>query len=177
MIQSSIGKILGVTFPSGSQIYYTQPYANVFGARCSYNTLNISPASLYNGVIHIWSGYPDTTNRYAKYDIATNTWSYVTMPSTKAHYRYGHGGGIIGDYFYIFGGRYSTTYYNDTWRYDIAANTWLNMSPASPPTGRYMIDKQSVVYDEKLYVLGGRDAASADLVEFWVYDPSANTWT
>jgi N-acetylneuraminic acid mutarotase len=175
MIQSSIGKLKGVEFPSSNDIYYNTPSSLFLGASNSYITLSISPASLYQGEIHIWSGNGDTENRYAKYNIENNTWSYVTMPAKKPGYRYGHAGGIIGDYFYIFGGRY-TAYYNDTWRYNIAANTWSNMSPSSPPAVRYHVDKQSTVVGDKLYVLGGYDA-STYVTDFWVYDSTANTWT
>ena len=65
---------------------------------------------------------------------------------------------------------------SDTWRYDLAANTWTALDPAGTElAGRW---GSAAVYDSargKVIMFGGYDAGY--LNDTWEYDPAANTWT
>jgi N-acetylneuraminic acid mutarotase len=77
----------------------------------------------------------------------------------------------------VFGGYDGITYYNDTWAYDLAENTWTNLSPTGdPPAAR---DGQSMIFDPvsgKLILFGGWNGRT-EFNDTWAYDPAANTWT
>jgi N-acetylneuraminic acid mutarotase len=66
---------------------------------------------------------------------------------------------------------------NDTWAYDLAANTWTNLQPSGdPPPAR---SSYSTVYDpigRKMIIFGGAGAEGL-FNDIWTYDPAANTWT
>lgn len=83
----------------------------------------------------------------------------------------------------VFGGRSKTSTLNDTWIYNTAAKTWLQI-PATGPSPRYqtlstVIDFGGVENEGKyLYVLGGRSRNSALEVRdsIWAYKLSTKTW-
>jgi hypothetical protein len=69
---------------------------------------------------------------------------------------------------------------NDTWAYDIAANTWTNVTPvASPPA----INFPRIVYDSaarRMLLLGSCPSpcspTSGSGAQLWSYDAGANAW-
>jgi N-acetylneuraminic acid mutarotase len=74
--------------------------------------------------------------------------------------------------------------YNDTWVYNFNTNTWVNMTTASTPKGRYI---HAMTYDsesDKVIVFGGADHSDElfvtedrpYLAETWAYDFNSNTW-
>src|SRR5207302_9156620 len=71
------------------------------------------------------------------YKPATNTWTGINPPVTPSvrlefnmEYDATHKRVIL------FGGYQSSTAFNDTWAYDMTANTWTNMNPSNPPSAR-----------------------------------------
>src|SRR5438034_5219113 len=61
---------------------------------------------------------------------------------------------------------------NDTWVYDVASNTWANVTPAASPPP--MIEGPRMVYDsvvDRVLLFG-----AAGIAQVWSYDPSGNTW-
>ena len=61
---------------------------------------------------------------------------------------------------------------NDTWVYDVASNTWANVTPAASPPP--MIEGPRMVYDsvaDRVLLFG-----VAGIAQVWSYDPSGNTW-
>ncbi len=142
----------------------------------------------------IFSGWSETDpsngvpyNDTWSYDYNSNTWtnrSPVVLPS-------GRGGHCMAyskenDVIVMFGGsteaeRANWAYMDDTWVYDLNANTWTNMSPISHPSPRIYA---SMVYDDEsdVFVLfGGVTSYVVDGFttshETWIYNLTANTWT
>ena len=77
----------------------------------------------------------------------------------------------------LFGGTGSETFFNDTWQYDPASNTWTDLAPAGDvPQGG---SAASMVYDSdrgKIILFGG-GSGQASFDDTWAYDPATNTWT
>jgi len=76
----------------------------------------------------------------------------------------------------LFGGRDGSTYNSETWVYDVASDTWTQMSPSAKPSARCF---HAMVYDPEngnVVLFGGLDASN-NLQDTWVYNVAANTWT
>ena len=60
--------------------------------------------------------------------------------------------------------------------FDQDGNTWIELKPASAPSGRFW---HSMAYDlkaDKLVLFGGGSDWDYPTNETWLYDPQANTW-
>lgn len=111
------------------------------------------------------------------YDYNKNQWTNMTTsvrPSprrgTAMSYDFWNGQTIL------FGGANNTSQFNDTWRYDLRNNKWLNMKPSSIPPISW---KHTMVYDfqsSQIVVFGGWNSPSAYLDDTWIYDYSTNSW-
>ena len=94
--------------------------------------------------------------------------------------RYGHG--LVYDSAHqkviMFGGwDFFGNRLNDTWAYDYGTNTWTNLNPANPPSGRA---GHTLAYDsahQKVIMFGGFDVYGHTLNDTWAYDYGTNTWT
>jgi N-acetylneuraminic acid mutarotase len=77
----------------------------------------------------------------------------------------------------LFGGWSATKEYADTWAYEPAANTWVELSPAGEsPAARA---HQQMVYDptvEKVVLFGGGRSTTV-FNDTWNYDFASNSWT
>jgi hypothetical protein len=65
---------------------------------------------------------------------------------------------------------------DDIWAFDLATDTWTNVTPATRPSGRYFT---ALVYDasnRRATVFGGQ-TASAPTNEAWVFDLWTHAWT
>lgn len=64
---------------------------------------------------------------------------------------------------------------SDTWKYDLAANTWTRLEPSGAiPAGRW---GSAMVYDtdrNEIIMFGGW--STRDNADTWTYDPVADTW-
>ncbi len=114
------------------------------------------------------------------YDPNANTWTDLQPSGTLPPGRFASSivydpasRGLI-----MFGGNDGTARLNDTWAYDLAANTWTKLSPSgSPPPGR---GGQVMAYDpsgERILMFGGRASEMDFLNDIWAFDGAANTWT
>jgi len=113
------------------------------------------------------------------YDVGGNEW---TQRYPDAHPRsvYGHGMTYDSDNdkIVLFGGMiYSGGWrrWNETWIYDLSANTWTRMYPPVTPSPRYYHD---MVYDpviKKVVLFGGNDGHYKR--DTWTYDVTTNVWT
>jgi N-acetylneuraminic acid mutarotase len=78
----------------------------------------------------------------------------------------------------LFGGKgKGSHYFDDTWAYSPATNTWDNRKPAGIlPPGRF---GQSMVYDPagRTTILFGGVTTTQLANDLWAYSSSANTWT
>jgi len=76
----------------------------------------------------------------------------------------------------LFGGTDSKSFFDDTWEYDAATNTWTELQPTgSVPPERCAA---SMVYDSARgkAVLYGGTSTEAFLSDTWEYDRETNTW-
>jgi N-acetylneuraminic acid mutarotase len=115
------------------------------------------------------------------YDPRTNTWTDLhpsgTLPSGRAWQSTAYDSSTR--QVVMFGGGTRFDLLNDTWAYDLAANTWTKLSPSgSLPSARA---NQAMAYDPdtaQVIMFGGSDGYADDLLDdTWAYDPSVNTWT
>ncbi|MCK5686291.1 T9SS type A sorting domain-containing protein [bacterium] len=69
----------------------------------------------------------------------------------------------------------SSVIYDDTWIYDISANTWEQKNPSSKPSAR-AIYGIAYIGSNQIILFGGSNS-NENNNETWVYDHSANSWT
>ena len=113
------------------------------------------------------------------YDVATNGWKNMQPAATPTARDYPameydpESGRIIS-----FGGGLSETGTDETWAYDLAANSWTNLNPATHPPAR---QHGTMVYDPvgRRFILFGGETwqVKHPLGDTWAYDPKKNSWT
>ena len=127
-------------------------------------------------------GYSNSTWAY---DPVANAWTELEpgglVPSARclAATAYDPVGGRM----IVFGGQVfeqekdESLWFDDTWAYDPAANTWTELKPSGAvPSARSMT---SMVYDpvgKKMILFGGGNGQTA-FNDTWTYDPAENRWT
>lgn len=84
------------------------------------------------------------------------------------------------DRIYVHGGQASgPTLRDDIWRYDVAANTWTDVTPLTRPGARHshaFAREQHAVGAALAVLFGGTDAGGLD-AETWSWDPSTELFT
>jgi hypothetical protein len=77
---------------------------------------------------------------------------------------------------YLFGGRGASTAYDDLWRYDLATNTWQQLSvEGDAPAGRF--GHVAVWVDGLgLVVWSGQAGPNAFFGDIWAFDPDGLAW-
>ncbi|MBI4712487.1 MAG: fibronectin type III domain-containing protein [Planctomycetes bacterium] len=145
----------------------TKPSARSSGALAYYSA--ISKTVLFGGGTNGGIGWLNATWEYdgANWTLKTP----ANKPSTRAEHAMVYNpvgtGKIV-----LFGGRYSSTRYDDTWEYDGA--NWTLKSPAAKPSAR---SAHAMAYDsarDKVVLFGG-DTAGGWSDETWEYD--GTNWT
>jgi hypothetical protein len=110
------------------------------------------------------------------YDLSADSWtqqSPAPHPSARTHHSMSY---IGGDQVVLFGGTpYFGLPYDDTWVYDLSADTWTQQSPSSSPSARYG-HATAYIGGDQVLLFGGCTFTGID-DETWVYDLSADTWT
>ncbi|MBI5359259.1 MAG: hypothetical protein HZA48_01595 [Planctomycetes bacterium] len=111
------------------------------------------------------------------YNITENTWTQL-LSSASPSARYGHGMSYIAtqDVLILFGGTSDgATMLDDTWYFDIAEVSWVQMSPSLSPSARRDFGFVTGNNDE-IVLFGGVDSSGAS-DETWSYSYTANAWT
>jgi len=113
------------------------------------------------------------------YDPVNNVWMNVTPPvSPSPRVDFGFAYDEKSDNFILYGGRYGdgSIIMNDTWAYNPASRTWINMNPATHPPSCY---GHAMAYDPKSdrIILFGGYCINYHSPETWAYDFNTNTWT
>ena len=98
--------------------------------------------------------------------VAANTGLTNPKPSARESHAMAH---IGSKQALLFGGN-DGSLDDETWVYDLSANTWTLKSPATKPAARFF-HALAYIGDDQVLLFGG----SAD--ETWVYDLSDNNWT
>jgi len=109
------------------------------------------------------------------YDLSESTWTQKN-PSSKPIARRTHAMAYIGgDHVLMFGGdEGSYVFRNDTWVYDLSANTWTEQSPAAKPSIRWG-PEMACMGEDQVLLFGGADGGYHD--DTWIYDLSDGNWT
>ncbi len=120
------------------------------------------------------------------YDLSDNTWTEMN-PVQAPRARQDHGMVYVPeeDMVVLFGGIHSPPASgdsphgrdNDTWIYDVAQNTWSEVTPPSSPDRR---DNHGMAYvggGRALMYGGAYDGNSPVYEDTWIYDVAQNTWT
>jgi hypothetical protein len=76
---------------------------------------------------------------------------------------------------YLFGGRDGATIFDDLWAYDLAADTWRQVSDAGPGPPARFGHNAAWAPGIGLVVFGGQAGANF-FNDLWAYDPAANAW-
>ncbi len=113
------------------------------------------------------------------YDPAANTWTDMAPTGTAPSARGSHALAYdpVENKIVLFGGTDSTTYFDDTWVYDVATNTWAQVTPAgeTPPARaghRLAYDPSSATV-----VLFGGWNGTAYYNDTWTFNVATSTWT
>ncbi len=121
-----------------------------------------------------WSGLEKIVDTWV-YDYNTNTWETLgtAAPGPRAFSAMVYDAEI--DQFILFGnGDPKVT--NDTWSFDLSAGIWTELTPQSPPEGRF---NHAMAYSptaDRIVLFGGNDGQE-DRLDTWLYDAKVNTWT
>jgi N-acetylneuraminic acid mutarotase len=91
--------------------------------------------------------------------------------------RFGAAAAVSGERFYVFGGYASAAVQGTVQQYDPVSDTWPNCGGTcvSLPTPRFAGGAATV--GDKVYVVGGLDAAGAATARVEEYDPARNSWS
>ena len=122
----------------------------------------------------------DQLNDTWAYDPIANTWADLDPAGAVPAARYGQAMAYSPSTqrIILFGGGTATARFNDTWAYDSATNTWVELRPAGTlpsPRGGH-----SMAYDTtsaRLIMFGGGVSQTVLVNDTWAYDPAANSWT
>ncbi len=124
------------------------------------------------------AGFGDFFSDVWAYDPAAGAWVELAEGSTGPTDRYGSCAGYdaAGDRFIITHGFTDDGRFDDTWEFDLAANTWTELTPAGALPGARCL--HACGYDAgtaSLVMFGGQDDDVAFLDETWVFDGGG--WT
>ena len=132
-----------------------------------------------NDTIVLFGGF-DTggkDNETWVYDLSANSWTNKNPLGLRPSARTKHAMATIynDDKIVLFGGHDSNGYNDETWIYDLSANTWTKMNPTIKPTARSYHTMATIYNDDKVILFGGWDESY--LGDIWIYDLSLNSWT
>lgn len=116
------------------------------------------------------------------FDLSDNSWTNMTptVLGGSLTKRLGMSLASIGDGKILgFGGRY-TTFYNETWLYELETNTWTKLTPTIIGGSLQGRDSAGLSYagGDRVLLFGGRvgDSNKGEN-DLWLYDLSENSWT
>ena len=131
----------------------------------------------------LFGGVDSKTSTYFNetwiFDFATTAWTKVTpaaeSPSLRAGARMAYdrvSGNMV-----LFGGWDGTSYYNETWTYNVGTMTWTNMNLADGPSAR---DSCSLIYSaisNKFILFGGFVGGADAAQDTWSYGITEDSGT
>ncbi|MGQ0796780.1 MAG: Kelch repeat-containing protein [Methanobacteriota archaeon] len=139
---------------------------------------------LYGGAT-IFTRSPEPVDETWAFDLESAQWTLMS-PSPKPPRLYGHGMSYdpVSGRTVLFGGFTSIPspfpggggVVDQTWSYDLGADTWTPRSQAAPPSARWGHAMTYVPDADRIVLFGGNTLlGSSD--ETWSYDEAADTWT
>ncbi|MDL1945129.1 T9SS type A sorting domain-containing protein [Chloroflexi bacterium CFX2] len=113
------------------------------------------------------------------YDLSDNTWTNMSPPGGIPTARWGQGMAFVGgDQVVLFGGFDDSSIFDDTWVYDLSANSWTLKNPTTDPLEPlWQGGGVSLAYvggDQVLLLSCSFDLPTSNAT--WLYDLSDNQW-
>lgn len=192
------GGIKGATISIENDDADEAPFEIVFGAHTTEDTYrNLSPVvgpsarfntaltDLEDGRVLLFGGRDAAGVRLDDtwvFDLETGVWTQLT-PATSPSMRDAHRMVYAGnDTVILFGGNTqlgsggTTQPQQETWSFDVVAEDWTLLAPATVPPARYQ-HAMVRVGAGSILVYGGQFASFNPLDDTWLYDAGTNTWT
>jgi len=133
-------------------------------------------AAAVDGKIYLVSGSTPgeaASSLNQEFDPATGAWrDLAPMPGIATH----AGGAAIGNKVYVVGGFTGNPHagaLDEVREYDVTTDTWRVVTNLSSPRGSVGV----VALNERLHLIGGREADQITVASHEVYDPATDTWT
>ncbi|MEN8156248.1 MAG: kelch repeat-containing protein, partial [Bacteroidota bacterium] len=124
----------------------------------------------------VFGGHNDTDGPFNDtwiYDYSENTWTLSASVPTELYARDLPSMAYIGDdKVLLFGGFDALGSMDDTWVYDVVADTWTLLAPAAKPSARNT--EMAYAGDDKVLIYGAGVDLAADT---WIFDLSDGNWT
>ncbi|MFN0170400.1 MAG: kelch repeat-containing protein [Bryobacteraceae bacterium] len=116
------------------------------------------------------------------FDIAAGTWRALAADEAGPSRRYGHSAvyDSAGDRLVISHGFTTNGRFDDTWAFDLARNSWSNLSPPSGrPLRRCLHDAVFDPATRQMFLFGGCASGNGPcpLDDLWAFDFATNRWT
>jgi N-acetylneuraminic acid mutarotase len=80
-----------------------------------------------------------------------------------------HSAVVHDDYMVVFGGFENGVRTNSMVRYNFESNTWSEFKAAGGPEPQPRAGHSALIYDDKMWIFGGKDDDNEKLNDFWSY--------
>lgn len=114
------------------------------------------------------------------FDFDSDTWTELPSGNKRPSARVNFSMEVAGDALYLFGGNDSAdgaspTYLADTWKYDLSAGTWSDVTKAKAPQGR--VWAASATDGSAMYLYGGGGGLVGPFFsDLWKLDGATGAW-
>ena len=111
------------------------------------------------------------------FDIHAASWTQVPIEQPGARFGTAVAIDAAGEGVYLFGGQQADTFYNDTWRYDLALDVWqpLDLGEGVAPSPRYGLG--GVVDDTGRFIVSHGFTFEGRFDDTWAFDLTAGGWS
>ena len=138
---------------------------------------------VYDPVGHrmiIWSGQgsPHLFNDVWAFDLNTHTWSEFTPPDPKPNIRYGTAAVFdpVDRDLVTFAGFTNQGRFDDTWRFDVDASGWTEVTQLSFPVERCLHSAAYDILNRRMIMYGGQTGGALALDDIWILDLATDSW-
>lgn len=141
-----------------------------------------TPVSVYDPVGHrmiTWSGQKSGgafLNDVWAFDLAAGAWTQLTPSGGPPNIRYGAAGvfdPVAGD-LVTFAGFTNLGRFDDVWRLNPAASTWIETQAVNRPLERCLLSAGYDSQGHRMIIYGGQNAGA--LGDLWAYDLNLDAW-
>jgi hypothetical protein len=114
------------------------------------------------------------------YHFSTNTWALLDLVA-PAGIRAGHGCALdeIGENVIVTQGlpdNFTDHFYRDTWSWNLATNTWTNVSTNIPPNGRWLVGFDRLPGTNNFVLFNGRRLPPVTMTDVWEFNGDTHQW-
>jgi len=68
-------------------------------------------------------------------------------------------------------------FYRDTWSWNLATNTWTNLTTSEPPVGRWLYGWDRIPGTNNFVLVQGRRLRQVYMTDIWAFNADTNVWT